>query len=104
MKILAAALAVGALTVPVGGAQQRLPDLVRDGLRGPVHTVTVEFAPLLSRRGRSVEGARVPASGAVYDANGDQIDETRYVDGRMVERTAFRYTGDGTQIIESSVL
>jgi hypothetical protein len=103
MKILAAALAVGVLTIPVGGAQQRLPDVVRDGLRGPVHGVTVEVAPLISRHGRSVEGPRVPVSTAVYDANGDQIGETRYVDGRLVERTAYRYTPDGTQIAESSV-
>jgi hypothetical protein len=103
MKILAAALVVGALTVPVGGAQQRLPDLVRDGLRGPVRSVSVEFAPLVNRRGRSVEGARLPVSGAVYDAGGDQIDETRYVDGRLIERTAFRYAGDGVQFAESSI-
>jgi hypothetical protein len=103
MRMLATALVVGFLAVPIGGAQARVSDLAHEGLKGPVRSVREEVAPLATRRGRLVEGKRQLASIARFDVRGDQSERTRFVQGRAVERSIYRYVPDGSLVCESHI-
>lgn len=101
--MLAVALAVGLLAVPIGGAQPRASDLAREGIRGSVRSVREEVAPLATKRNGLVEGARQLVSLAVFDGRGDQAERTRYAKGKAIERSANHHLADGSLVCERQV-
>lgn len=94
MRKLSVALAVGLFGAAVVCAQRRQTDREFDGLKGPVKSVSVEHAELESQEGRQVEGPRVMAESATYNAEGNLVIEESYMAGRiLLTKRVYVYIG-----------
>ena len=76
----------------------------RDGLLGPVRRVRIEVANLLLKAGELVEGPRKLLGSAVYDQNGDRIDDEYFPlqNSTHAGTEAYKYDDKGN-VVEMTV-
>jgi hypothetical protein len=103
MKLLAAALVVGLLSIPVGGARARASDRALAGLVGPVSAVATYVAPVVAGDGALSAGPKQLTQQERYDQRGEVLAVTRFSNGDPVERVAYRHTTDGMLVRDARV-